>query len=122
MSKESEEFFRMMLDFLPERKDDYRKFIEAYGILLEIVVVEDIFMPDIIHLIKENKKTKLLENIFNYFERVSNCTDEHLINIFSITVLEILGNDKQVLKIAKEYMEKKTTQLQIEADRSLGRK
>ncbi|WP_160679949.1 resolvase [Clostridium sp. C8-1-8] len=122
MSKESEKFFRMMLDFLPEREDDYRKSIEEYGALLETVVIEDIFMPDIIHLIKENKKTKLLKNIFDYFENVSNCEDEHLISIFSITVIEILGNDKQVLKIAKEYMGKKTTQLQIEADRSLGRK
>lgn len=121
MSKQSEEFFRVMLEFLPSTKNKYRDCIEEYGLLLETVVIEDIFMPDIIKLISENKNIKLLEGIFNYFEEVSNCEDEHLINIFSITLLEILGNDKQILKIAQKYMGPKTTYLQIEADRSLGR-
>ena len=121
MSKQSEEFFRVMLEFLPSTKNKYRDSIEEYGLLLETVVIEDIFMPDIIKLISENKEIKLLEDIFNYFEDVSSCKDEHLINIFSTTILEILGNDKQVLKNAQKYMGPKTKLLQIEADRSLGR-
>ncbi len=121
MSKRSEEFFSVMLELLPSTKSKYRESIEEYGSLLETVVIEDIFMPDIIKLISENKNIKLLESIFNYFEEVSNCEDEHLMNIFSITVLEMLGNDKQILKIAQKYMGPKTTHLQIEADRSLGR-
>lgn len=121
MSKQSEEFFRVMLEFLPLTKNKYRDSIEEYGLLLETVVIEDIFIPDIIKLISENKDIKLLEDVFNYFEEVSNCNDEHLINMFSITVLEILGNDKQILKSAQKYMGPKTTCLQIEADRSLGR-
>ncbi|MDP4177176.1 MAG: resolvase [Bacillota bacterium] len=121
MSKQSEEFFRVMLEFLPSTKNKYKDSIEKYGLLLETVVIEDIFMPEIIKLIIENKNIKLLKGIFNYFEEVSNCEDEHLINIFSITVLEMLGNDKQILKIAQKYMGPETIQLQIEADRSLGR-
>lgn len=121
MSKQSEDFFRVMLEFLPSTKNKYRDSIEEYGVLLETVVIEDIFMPDIIYLISENKDIKLLEDIFNYFEEVSNCEDEHLINIFSITILEILGNDKQILKIAQKYMGPKTKFLQIEADKGLGR-
>lgn len=121
MSKQSEEFFRVMLEFLPSTKYKYIESIEEYGVLLETVVIEDIFMPEIIKLIRENKNIKLLEDIFNYFEKVSNCEDEHLINIFSTTVLEILGNDKQILRNAQKYMGPKTTYLQIEVDRSLGR-
>jgi F0F1-type ATP synthase delta subunit len=122
MSKQSEEFFKVLQEFLPVTKKKYRDSIEEYGLLLETVVIEDIFMPYIIKLISENTNVKLLEGIFNYFEEVSNCEDEHLINIFSITVLEILGNNKQILKITQKYMGPKTTRLQIEADRSLGRK
>lgn len=121
MSKQSEEFFKVMQEFLPSTKDKYRDSIEEYGLLLETVVIEDIFMPDIIELISDNKDINLLEDIFNYFEEVSNCKDEHLINIFSTTVLEILGNDKQILKSAQKYMGPKTKFLQIEADKSLGR-
>ena len=121
MSKESEEFFRVMQEFLPSTKIKYRDSIEAYGLLLVNVVIEDTFMPDIFKFICDSKDINLLEDIFNYFEVVFSCKDEHLINIFSITVLEILGNHKQILKSSQKYMGPKTKFLQIEADRSLGR-
>ena len=44
-----------------------------------------------------------------------------MLNIFSVTVLEILGNDIGILKKAKKFMGPRTTELQIEADRDLGR-
>jgi len=121
MNKKSDEFFSTMLRFLPSTIDEYKKSIENQGELLETVVIEDIFMPQIIKLLSENKNIKLLENIFKYFEEISNCKDAHLINIFSITVLEILGNDRVILETAQRFMGSKTTQLQREVDRGLGR-
>ena len=50
-----------------------------------------------------------------------NKNDSHLINIFSVTVLEILGNDKAILKVAKQYMGEKTALLQMKVDKELGR-
>ena len=75
----------------------------------------------IFRLINDNKDVDLLFNIFNYLEELSNCKDEDLINIFSITVLEILGNDKKILTTAQKYMEPKSKFLQVEADRSFVR-
>ena len=46
---------------------------------------------------------------------------EYLLNVFSITALEILGNEIAILKIAKEYMGPITKKLQWEADIDLGR-
>jgi len=43
------------------------------------------------------------------------------LNIFSITALETLGNDKKILSIAQNYMGAKTKLLQREADRKIGR-
>jgi len=110
-----------MLEFLPSTGNGYEKSIERYGEVLETVIIEDIFMPEIIKLLSENRNSKLLESIFNYFEEVSDCKDDYLINIFSVTVLESLGNDKTILGVAQEYMGPKTMQLQLEADRGLGR-
>jgi len=121
MSKKSEEFIETMLRLLPATVDKYEKSIEDNRGLLETVVIEDVFMPSIIDLTNKENNITLIENIFNYFEDVSNCDDEHLINVFSITVLEMLGNDKKILEKAKKYMGRKTTQLQIEADKNLGR-
>lgn len=121
MNKKSEEFLRRMLDFIPSANDAYRKSIADYGEALETVIIEDIFIPEIIKLLSEENNINLLERIFKYFEEVSNDEDAHLKNIFSITVLEALGNDRSILGIAQKYMGTKTIQLQIEADRALGR-
>ncbi|BFT73589.1 resolvase [Paenibacillus sp. P36] len=121
MRKKSEEFFRIMLKFLPSTGNAYEKSIEHYGEVLETVIIENIFMPEIIKLLSENRNIKLLESIFDFFEEVSNCKDMHLINVFSVTVLESLGNDTTILGVAQEYMGPKTIQLQLEADRGLGR-
>lgn len=121
MSKKSEEFFKTMLEFLPSTNGKYEESLEKYGELLETVVIEDVFMPEIIAMLEKNENIELLERIFKYFEEVSNCNEEHLINIFSTTVLEVLGNDRIVLKTAQNYMGDKTMKLQIKADRDLGR-
>ncbi|MDY8091436.1 resolvase [Paenibacillus polymyxa] len=121
MNEKSEEFFRIMLDFLPSAEDEYRESIEYYGEVLETIIIERVFMPKIIKLLSEERNINLLESIFKYFEEVSNDEDAHLKNIFSITVLEILGNDRSILETAQKYMGTRTIQLQIEADRALGR-
>lgn len=121
MSKKSEEFFRTMLEFLPSTNEKYEEFLEKYGELLETVVIEDVFMPEMIKMLEKNENKELLEQVFKYFEEVSNCNEEHLINIFSTTVLEMLGNDRTILETAQNYMGDKTMKLQIKADRDLGR-
>ncbi|CAM4339421.1 hypothetical protein FHS16_002609 [Paenibacillus endophyticus] len=122
MSKKSEEFFKIMLDFLPSAEDEYRESIEYYGEVLETIIIERVFMPKIIKLLSEEKNINLLESIFKYFEEVSTDKDVHLKSIFSTTVLEVLGNDRSILGTAQKYMGSKTIELQIEADRDLGRR
>lgn len=122
MNKKSEEFLRIMLDFLPSTDDAYRKSIADNGEVLETVIIESVFMPEIIKLLSEERNINLLESIFKYFEEVSNDEDAHLMNVFSVTVLEILGNDSSILGTAQKYMGSKTIELQIEADRDLGRR
>ena len=121
MSEKIEGFFEKMQEFLPSTREEYIESVKEYGEVLETVVIEDIFMPKILTLLSENKNSQLLENIFRYFEKVVNSNDSHLVNIFSITVLEIIGNDKVILKTAKKYMGAKTILLQIKADEELGR-
>lgn len=121
MSKKTAEFFLKMLEFFPATKEAYNESINEYGEILETVVIEDIFMPQLLKLLRENKERSLLENIFRYFEELLNGDDLHLINLLSITVLEMLGNDKKILEIAKQYMGIKTTAFQINCDKELGR-
>ncbi len=121
MSEKSEEFIRVMLDFLPLSKNEYLKSIKDNGMVLETVIIEDIFLPEILKLMSDEKNTMLLQSIFDYFEEVCNGYDEHLLNIISITVFEILGNDKFILEKAQKYMGSRTKLLQAQADLNLGR-
>lgn len=114
-------FFEKMLEFLPSTRKEYFECLEEYGEVLETLVIEDVFMPKILELLAENEDRELLKSIFDYFEEIVNKNDQHLVNIFFITVLEILGNDKAILDVARKYMGQKTTLLQVEADRGLGR-
>ncbi|WP_336770842.1 SUKH-3 domain-containing protein [Paenibacillus sp. MMO-58] len=72
MSIKSEEFLINMLEFLPSTGNGYEKSIERYGEVLETVIIEDFFLPDIIKLLSENRNIKLLESIFDVHERVIN--------------------------------------------------
>jgi len=122
MNKQTEEFIDKMQEFFPGTREMVNESIEKYGTVLETVVIEDIFMPPILKLLSENKETKRLKEIFSYFEEIVNNNDLHLMNIFSITVMEILGNDKSILEKAEQYMGTKTRMLQRKADENLGRK
>lgn len=121
MSKKSEEFIENMLSFFPSVRDEYCESVERYGEVLESIIIEDIFMPKVLELLNVNNDFILLKRIFNYFEDVANCGEEYIINLFTITVLEVLGNDKSILDTAIKYMGPETKQLQIRADTNLGR-
>ncbi len=79
------------------------KRIKMHGELLETVIIEDIFMPEILNLLSNDKEIGTLKTIFDYLEKVVN-EDNHLKDILSITIMEILGNDKEILKTARKYM------------------
>ena len=100
MSENSREFFEKMQEFLPSSREEYCKSVEKYGEVLETVVIEDIFMPKILMLLAKNEDYELLKNMFSYFEEVVEKNDAHLVNVFSITILEILGNDNAILESA----------------------
>ena len=116
----SEDFFEKMLEFFPSAKKDYDSSVEFNGELLETVVMEDVFAGQIIKLLKDNNNKELLKEIFSYLESVCIYGDETLVNNISVTILEILGNDEEILCTAQKYMKPKTRQMQYEADISIG--
>lgn len=115
------DFLAQMISFFPKIKPEVENHKEEYGEILFTCVVEDIVMPRVLKLFEADDREKLKE-MFAYFEAVSEKADRDLLNCFSVTVLETLGNDEQILRKAKEYMGPLTTKNQREADLALGRK
>lgn len=107
-----DDFFDTMLSFFPDAKQDYIDCIEFDGERLNTIVIEEVFVPRLIKLLKKNEDTELLHSIFDYFEEVSNGNNERIRDAFEVTVLEVLDIDKNILAIAKQYMGSKTIELQ----------
>lgn len=116
-----DDYLKQMTIYFPTIKKELDEHIQEFGERLDTIVIEDIIMPKVIDLINNQKNEKKVKEIFDYFEMVITESDENLLNIFSITVLEILGNDKDILEIAKQYMGPITKKYQREADLDLGR-
>ena len=51
MSKNVREFFEKMQEFFPSTKNAYIESVKEYGEVLETVVIEDIFMPELLTLL-----------------------------------------------------------------------
>lgn len=119
-----DEFINGLLSFFPNLKSAIDKEIEFdHGKVLYTVIVEEVFMPEIIKLLEKEDNKEKLKKLFDFFEKVSTCDNKVLVeNYFSVTVLEILGNDEKILDIAKKYMGPVTTKLQRQADLDIGRK
>lgn len=116
-----DDFLKQMTIYFPTIKKELDEHIEEFGERLDTIVIEDIIMPRVIDLMKNLKNEKKVKEIFDYFEKVSTEADENLLNFFSITVLEMLGDDRDILEIAKQYMGPITKKYQKDADLDLGR-
>ena len=114
------QFLKKMLEFFPNSEIEYNNIVEEYGEILETLVIEDVLMPNLIQLLIKNQEVDKLKAFFDYIEEVVN-TDSHLRDILSITMMEQLGDNDDVLANAKKYMGATSKELQIEADRAIGR-
>ena len=70
MSKNVREFFEKMQEFFPSTKNAYIESVKEYEEVLETVVIEDIFMLELLTLLAKNEDAELLSNMFNYFEEI----------------------------------------------------
>lgn len=121
MSMNTDCFFQELLKLFPHTSSQYEEMQTQYGRILETVAIEDIFMPCIIDMIEKNRNSNLIRDMFDLFEKVCRYGDQHLMDVFTTTILECIGNDQDILCKARNYMGSTTKLLQIEADKRIGR-
>jgi hypothetical protein len=67
----------------------------------------------------KTEKTKELEKLFDFFERMAK-GDEYVKELLTVTILERLGDNKEILNKAYKYMDKETRKAFNEIEKSLG--
>ena len=115
-----DDFYEKIAEFYPKSRSLVDEHILEYEERLDTVIFEDILFPFIEDDLMSDEPDRLKE-LFDYFEQVSEKADAHLMNVFQVTILEKIGDDKEILNTAKKYMGILTTKYQWEADRALGR-
>jgi hypothetical protein len=74
----------------------------------------------VIKLIKEGNPP-ILERLFNFYERMAIDGDEDVKNVLTVSILEVLGDDRKVLNIAYKYMGKETRKASDDIEKFWGR-
>lgn len=115
------DFIIEMIKFFPEIVTEIEKTKRDYFDGCDTIVIEDIIMPRVVKLLKRNVEHEKLNSVFQYFEMIAACADDKLSDVFLVCCLEVLGNERKVLEIARQYMGPLTAVLQREADLALGR-
>ena len=88
------------------------------------VIYGDLLNPLLINLLSNTSidNDNKLKDIFNFLEELAMKKDKYIVEVVQVTVLEKLGDDKNVLKRSYKYMGKRTRKLSDEVERYWGRK
>ena len=81
------------------------------------VLLENFLLDELLTM--ENKE--LIRKVFCFFEKMANSEDEDIRGVLTATVLERLGDDKDILKKARSFMGSKTLELSHQVEKALGR-
>jgi len=113
-----------LFEKFPNIKQLYLNEKEWYDDYLESphIIFGELLNPTIIRLLKTHSGEEELIRIFDFLEKLATDDDKLVREVVQVTVLEQIGDDKDVLQKSYKYMKKKTRYLSDLAEKSLGRK
>ncbi|AFM41481.1 hypothetical protein Desaci_2539 [Desulfosporosinus acidiphilus SJ4] len=76
----------------------------------------------VVNLLKSHGNEELKNRIFSFYEGMATSDDDDIRNVLQVTLLEYLGDDKEILNTAYRYMGIYTKRQSDEIERFLGRK
>jgi hypothetical protein len=112
-----------LIKAIPEIKGMYEDEMEWWGQdnPLPHIIFGDVFNPFIKKQMIEMKNSELLNRIFLFLEQMANSDDEDVKGVLIATVLEWIGDDKDILEKARKLMGKKTLILSHITEKGWGR-
>ncbi|UKS28531.1 hypothetical protein LOZ80_06250 [Paenibacillus sp. HWE-109] len=88
-------------------------------------VLNHVFFGDLndylIELLRKDIETELLIRLFEFYERMELKGDTLVKEVLSCTILERLGDEKEILEVAYRYMGKETRKASDNIERAWGR-
>lgn len=110
-----------LLKRFPELEKQIKEEIEFNGEVLPHIIFGNVFNPYVIELLKENNAKEKLKKIFQFMEELACGKDEKVKELLTLTILARIGDEKDVLKKAYEYMSLSTRKFSDEIEKFMGR-
>lgn len=112
-----------MLHMIPELKSLYDEEMAWWGDEEPGLhnIVGDVLTHYLVDLLDRNENQELLVRVFKFLEMMATSEDDYVVNVLQVTVLEVVGDSKKVLRTAYWYMGDETRRLSDEIERFLGR-
>ena len=85
------------------------------------IVFGDVLNPFLLEELSNTNNIKLLNRIFIFLETMALSEDKNIRDVLTDTVLERLGDDKEILKKARVLMGNETLKLSHDVEKHLGR-
>ena len=114
----------MLILKIPEIKNLYEKEINWWGDEEPGAhnIFGDIVNPYFLCLLKTEETQEHLKRVFDFLEEMAKSEDKLVQEVLNCTVLERLGDDKEILKRASKYMGQKTKNMSGNMEKGLRRK
>lgn len=117
---------RKFLEHFPEFQEAAQEQAEWWqgetgGEPLAYIFFGDVVNPILVKELTTMKGMKFLENIFTFFEKMATSNNIEIVQLLQMGTLEILGDNKKILKNARKLMQSNTLKLSHEIEKLWGR-
>jgi len=116
-----EECALQFIEEFPEYNKAYHEHMNDYGKVLGHVFFGDAINETLTVLLKKNEDINTIQRYINFINYMYKIGDDAVKNIVIVTILEYLGDDKQVLSNAYNLLDDDIIKESIENEKSLGR-
>ncbi len=116
-----EECALQFIEEFPEYNKAYHEHMNDYGKVLGHVFFGDVINETLTVLLKKNEDINVIQRYTNFINYMYKIGDDAVKNIVIVTILEYLGDDKQVLSNAYNLLNDDIIKESIENEKSWGR-
>lgn len=116
-----EECALQFIEEFPEYNKAYYEHMNDYGKVLGHIFFGDAINETLTILLKKNEDINAIQRYINFINYMYKIGDDTVKNIVIVTILEYLGDDKQVLSNAYKLLNDDIIKESIENEKSWGR-
>jgi hypothetical protein len=119
-----ETLVKELVNSFPELDESVKKELEDpvyHNEILPHILFGHVFRHFIVKELSSMKDKKLLERIFKFLETMAISEDKEVKGVLTASILEYLGDDKNILDRARLLMGNETIRLSHEVEKSWGR-